>query len=126
MGRHVAALGFLYALAGLLTSALGALVVLVGSGPWGRVLRQLLELLGLDHLSRWLGLGFGATLLAVGVVSFVTAFGLFMRRRWGRLMGLVGAATQIATLAWPAILLGGYGLWVLLSEGGRGEFRRRA
>lgn len=124
MGKHVSALGFLYALSGLFTSALGVLVLILGSGSWGRAIRELLALLGLDHLARWLGMGFGATLLGLAVLCFATAFGLFARKGWGRILGLIGAATHLATFSWPA-LLGLYGAWVLLSADGRREFRGR-
>jgi hypothetical protein len=123
MGKHVSALGFLYAFSGLVASVLGVVVLLVGGGTWGRVLKEFLDLVGLGHLAWWLGAGFGASLLGGGLLAFITAFGLFARKGWGRLLGVVGSAGQVLTLSW-ASLIGIYGLWVLFSEDGRREFQR--
>lgn len=124
MSKHVSALGFLYTLFGLFTAALGVLVLVIGLGSIGSMLREFLDLVGYGHLVRWLGTGFGASLLGAGLISLATAYGLFARRSWGRLLALLGCLSQVVTFSWPA-LLGVYGFWVLLSEGGAGEFKKR-
>lgn len=123
MGKHVSALGFLYAFSGLVASGLGTLVLVLGLGSWGHLLKEFLDLIGYGHLAWWLGAGFGVSLLGGGLLSLVAAYGLFRRRAWGRILGIVGSATQIVTFSW-ASLLGVYGMWVLLSKDGAGEFRR--
>jgi hypothetical protein len=123
MHRHVSALGFLYALFGLCAAGAGALLFALGTGSIGAILREVLEIIGYGHLVRWLGAGVGLSLVGAGGLCFVTAYGLFARRPWGRFLALLGSLSQVVTLSWPA-LLGLYGFWVLLSADGARAFRR--
>ena len=124
MKRHIAALGFLYLLFGLVASGLGVLLFVVGRSVAGDILREVLELVGWGHLIRWLGASMAAAFVAGGLLSLITAFGLFARKGWARLLALAGGVSQILTLSWPAIL-GVYTLWVLLSTEGARAFRQR-
>ncbi len=124
MSKHVSALGFLYTLFGLFTAFLGVVVLVIGLGSIGGFLREILDIIGYGHLARWLGAGFGGALLGAGVLSLATAYGLFARKSWGRLLAMLGGLSQVVTFSWPA-LLGVYGFWVLLSEEGAREFKRR-
>ena len=123
MGKHVAALGFLYALFGLFTATLGVAVLIVGLGAWGGLIREILDIVGWGHLAKWMGAGFGSALVASGTICLVTAFGLWARKGWGRFLGLLGGASQLLTFSWPA-LLGVYTGWVLLSNDGQREFKK--
>ncbi|RMG16725.1 MAG: hypothetical protein D6729_10320 [Deltaproteobacteria bacterium] len=123
MRRHIAALGFFYLLSGLAAAAIGVLIFVVGRSIAGEILRELLELVGWGHLIKWLGASMAAAFAGGGLLSLAVGFGLLARKGWARLLALVGAVSQVATLSWPA-LLGVYTLWVLLSRDGAREFAR--
>ena len=122
MARHVAILGFIYGIFGVLAALAGVTVMLFG---WGA---GLVVWLGGHHdagaagaLAAAAGSGLGLLLLFGGLLNGLTAVGLWGRRRWGRILGIVASILNILPLSWMS-LFGVYGLWVLFSEEGKREF----
>lgn len=122
MGKHVAILGFIYGIFGILASLGAVLMMLFG---WGSGLAIWLggeEGAGAaGGLVALLGGGLGLVFLVGGALNLLTAVGLLGRRKWGRVLGVVASVLNIFPLSLMS-LFGIYGLWVLLSEAGAREF----
>ena len=124
MGRHIAALGFIHLVFGALAVLGGLLLVVFGIGS-GLVsfltgdegLRFGLGLAGL------LGGAFGFVAILGGLLGLLTAFGLFGRTWWGRVLGIISSVLWVLNFSWTS-LIGIYGLWVLLSKEGGREFEK--
>ena len=122
MTKHVAILGFIYGIFGVLAALAGVTVMLFG---WGAGLAVWLG--GHDHagtagaVAALAGSGIGFALIFGGLLNGLTAIGLWGRRRWGRILGIVASILNILPLSWMS-LFGVYGLWVLFSEEGKREF----
>lgn len=122
MARHVAILGFIYAIFGVLAALGGLTVMLFG---WGGGIAVALGgqhgAAGAGFLTALLGSGFGLVILLGGALNGITALGILGRRPWGRVLGIIVSILNIIPLSWMS-LFGVYGLWVLLSAEGKREF----
>lgn len=124
MARHVAILGFLHAIFGALGVLAGLVVMIFGLGG------GLMAWLGggdgsgpIAALLATLGSSIGLIALASGGIGLLTGLGILGRRAWGRFLGIVLSALNLFNFP-LGTLIGGYGLWVLLSDAGAAEFRR--
>jgi hypothetical protein len=121
MKIHIAILGIIHLVSGLVTMMMGLAVGVFGVGA------SLVSLLHLESGGMLAGLllggGLGGIIAAFGVPGVVTGYGLLMCRAWGRFFGIIGAVLSL--FAWPmGTVFGVYGLWVLLSHNGAREFNR--
>jgi hypothetical protein len=121
MKIHIAILGLIHLVSGLLVMLAGVAVAVFGVGA------SLVSLLHLESGGMLAGLllggGLGGIIAAFGVPGVVTGYGLLMCRAWGRIFGIISAVLSLA--GWPVgTILGVYGLWVLLSANGAREFNR--
>jgi hypothetical protein len=113
--EHLGWLVLLYAGIGLLSVAGGAALVLLGLSGGVAFLATGAARLGVGVAA--LSLVGGAIVFAGGVPELLTAWGLHKRTAWGRYLGIVMSA-MVLPLFPLGTLLGGYGLWVLMSEDG--------
>ncbi len=124
MKKHVAILGFVHAgfgalgvLAGLtvmIFGLAGGLLAWLGGGEDGGAVGGVLAVFG-----SWIGL----FVMGSGAIGLLTGVGILGRKTWGRVLGLVTSVLNLFNWPWLT-LLGIYGLWVLLSDGGRAEFQK--
>ncbi len=117
MSTHIKVLGWLYIIFGVF-GLLGALGVFAGG---------LLGGLFSGSLSGAVGGVLGGTIAAVLAVVWslpgvIAGFGLLQRRPWARIVVIV--LSVISLLRFPlGTIIGIYGLWVLLSSEGSGQFQ---
>ena len=123
MDTHVKVLAVLYIVFGAIGTLLGlgfmALLSFIGvasaaSDPdaW-----MALPILGLS------GAALGAFMLLVSLPGVVAGIGLLKYRPWARILTIVLSALNLVHIPFGTIL-GVYGLWVMLSDGGARLFAR--
>jgi len=123
MSKHVAILGFIYGIFGVIAFVGGTLFMLFG---WGA---GLAVWLGGGHnagaaggIAAIIGSGVGVMIIFAGLLNGLTAIGLLGRRWWGRVLGIIASILNIFPLSLMS-LFGVYGLWVLLSKDGARAFQ---
>lgn len=98
---------------GIIHMVVSGLLMLIGFGLclaiWSFGEADDIETLG------WVVMFFGLFTLAYLLPSFIGGIGLVLGKRWAR--GLIMIVSAILLLAFPlGTLLGGFGLWVLLTD----------
>ncbi len=118
MGQHVKVLGILFIVFGSL-SLIGAFTLLLvfggAAGIVGIVAQEepdaaiALPIIGI------VGLGLFLLILVVSIPEIFAGVGLLKFKAWGRVLGIV--ISVLSLMKFPlGTVLGGYGLWVLLSS----------
>ena len=133
MATHVAVIGWLFMVCGVITGIFGFFMVLLG-----RILPGI-PLDRIPDIQRELGdvpfdvmsiaglavIGLGLVTLAIAVGTFMAGYALLQYKPWARVAVIVFGI--LAMLHFPfGTALGIYAVWVLLSEPGREFYERKA
>jgi hypothetical protein len=120
MRGHIVALGVIHLVIGGLSAIAGTLLLLAGLGGGFSALVQGESEVGM--LLGSMGTLLGLVLVVSGLPELLAGIGLLKLRPWGRLVAI--AVSVLSLPAFPlGTLLGGYGLWVLLSAQGAVHFQ---
>jgi hypothetical protein len=122
MKKHVAVLALFQFLFGALALLFAAGFFVFGLG--GGLFTALLGgdgSFGAGGLIALFGSGLGVFVAALGSINLLTGVGLVRLRWYGWALGVVSSIFYVLSFSWWTIL-GVYGLWVLLSAGGRRVF----
>jgi hypothetical protein len=110
MEKHLTALSALFAALGV-CGVLVAGVVLVALTGGGLLSGDRVALL----VTSGIGMAIAGLLVVLSLPALVAGIGLYQRRPWSRLLGLILACLQLLNLP-VGTVLGVYALWVLLHE----------
>lgn len=126
MKKHVAALGLIYGLIGLLQVFGAVMIGLFGvGGGMAAAFGNGQGTLGLGMMLGVAGLGFAGIVLCFAAITLLTAWGLLTRATWGRWLGVIASVLHVLSFSWIS-LFGLYGLWALLSKESHEVFGTRA
>jgi len=118
MRQHVTVLGVLFVVFGAL-GLIGAIVVLVvfggAAGIVGIVAHQEPDAAVAVPILGIVGLGLFLVILALAIPEILAGVGLLKFQAWGRLLGIVVSVLNLVKFPLGTVV-GGYGLWVLLSN----------
>ena len=117
MGQHVKVLGILFIVFGSL-SLIGAFAVLLvfggAAGIVGIVAQEEPEAAIALPIVSIVGLGLFLLILVLAIPEIFAGVGLLKLKPWGRILGIV--ISVLSLMKFPVgTVVGGYGLWVLLS-----------
>ena len=125
--KHLDVLGLLMMAAGALELIEGTVVGVGILAAWSAGSTEMMAELGLPATGAFVYVpvitGTFTLILAwvLGLMEIGSGFGIYKRKPWGRLVGLIVSVVNL--LAFPiGTLVGGYGLFVLLNKGLAAEF----